>query len=207
MAPTVHAMDLPSAREFILSAGFASVVALLAAIVVLGAVLHALRRAEKRSDTKRDQEQRHHEELRADSLHAAEVQRCWDRWWQVQQSAALEPAASEGVTLGLGPDVVLELLRSLLRDAEALGDDTLTTAIAACQEQLLLVLAQQGGPLAHLPAAAETSTNGDTTTTAARKRPSPRAASPLAVEPKAAPKSVEKDSAATEKVPTGKPRR
>src|ERR1700704_3221965 len=52
------------------------------------------------------------------------------------------------------PEVTLELLRGLLRDAERLGDDTLAKAVAVHQEQLLLVLAQQSGPLSTLAAPA-----------------------------------------------------
>jgi hypothetical protein len=51
--------------------------------------------------------------------------------------------------------VTLELLRGLLRDAERLGDDTLAKAVAVHQEQLLLVLAQQSGPLSTLAAPAQ----------------------------------------------------
>ena len=60
---------------------------------------------------------------------------------------------SEGATLGLGPAVTLELLGGLLRDAERLGDETLAKAVAVYQEQLLLVLAQQAGPVSGIAAA------------------------------------------------------
>jgi hypothetical protein len=98
--------------------------------------------------------ERHYEEGREAEQRAVAVARCWDQWWQVVETAALEPAASECATLGLGPEVTLELLRGLLRDAERLGDDTLANAVAVHQEQLLLVLAQQGGPLSTLAAPA-----------------------------------------------------
>jgi hypothetical protein len=65
-------------------------------------------------------------------------------------------AASEGATLGLGPAVTLELLIGLLRDAERLGDETLAKAVAVYQEQLLLVLAQQAGPLSDIAGATTT---------------------------------------------------
>jgi hypothetical protein len=123
-----------------------------AAVIVLCAVLFASRQAGKRSLAERDQRERHYEEGREAEQRAVEVARCWDQWWQVVETAALEPAASEGATLGLGPEVTLELLQGLLRDAERLGDDTLARAVAVHQEQLLLVLAQQSGPLSTLTA-------------------------------------------------------
>lgn len=142
--------NLPPARDFLLSPGFAGVTALLAAIVLVCAVLYGSRRTGKRRSAELEQRDRHHEQRRADELHAAAVSRCWDRWWQVVETAGIEPSASEGATLGLGPAVALEVLRCLLRDAEDLGDETLAKAIALYQEQLLLVLAQQGGPLSAL---------------------------------------------------------
>lgn len=153
MSHVVHAValpDLPPARDFVLSAGFAGVATLLAAVILGCAVLYASRRSGKRSLAEREQRDREYEERRADEQHEAALARCWERWWQVLETAGIEPSASEGATLGLGPEVALELLRGLLRDAEHLGDDTLTNAIAVYQEQLLLVLAQQNGPLSQL---------------------------------------------------------
>lgn len=68
-------------------------------------------------------------------------------------TAGIEPAVSEGATLGLGPAVTLELLNGLLRDAERLGDETLAKAVAVYQEQLLFVLAQQAGPVSDIAGA------------------------------------------------------
>lgn len=150
----MQAIALPPARDFILSAGFAGAAAVVAAIIVLCAVLYGSRQAGKRSLAERDQRERQYEERRDAEQRAEAVARCWDQWWQVVETAALEPAASEGATLGLGPEVTLELLRGLLRDAERLGDDTLAKAVAVHQEQLLLVLAQQSGPLSTLAAPA-----------------------------------------------------
>jgi hypothetical protein len=48
--------------------------------------------------------------------------------------------------------VTLELLGGLLREAERLGDETLAKAVAVYQEQLLLVLAQQAGPVSDISA-------------------------------------------------------
>jgi hypothetical protein len=140
-------------RDFIVSPGFAGVVALLAAIITAGAVLYAVRRAGKRSQLLLEQREHDLAQARADAEHTQAVARCWERWQWVVDKAGIEPAVSEGATLGLGPAVTLELLRGLLRDAEELGDDTLAKAVAIYQEQLLLVLAQQAGPVAELTVA------------------------------------------------------
>lgn len=160
VAKAIGLQDLPPARDFLLSPGFAGLAAVVGAIVVLCAVMLAARRASKRSVAEWEQRERHHEERRDDAAHEAAVARCWNRWWQLLETAAIEPAASEGATLGLGPEVALELLRGLLRDAEDLGDETLTRAVAVYQEQFVLVLAQQGVPLARLAQKPETSANG-----------------------------------------------
>jgi hypothetical protein len=159
----VQAIAFPPARDFVLSAGFAGAAAVVAAVIVLCAVLYGSRQAGKRSLAERDQRERHYEEEREAEQRAVAVARCWDQWWQVVETAALEPAASEGATLGLGPEVTLELLRGLLRDAERLGDDTLAKAVAVHQEQLLLVLAQQSGPLSTLAAPAPAHRGSDKT--------------------------------------------
>jgi hypothetical protein len=139
-------------RDFIVSPGFAGLAALLAVIIAACAVLYGVRRAGKRSQQLLEQREHEHAEARADAERTQAIARCWARWQWVVDTAAIEPAVSEGATLGLGPAVTLELLRGLLRDAEELGDDTLAKAVAIYQEQLLLVLAQQGGPVADLPA-------------------------------------------------------
>ncbi|MCV7424787.1 hypothetical protein H7K45_30035 [Mycobacterium yunnanensis] len=134
--------DLP-ARDFVVSPGFAGVAALAAAIVTAGAVLYASRRARQRSEVQRVEDERRHDRARGD----AEKALLWERWQWVVDTAGIEPAVSENATLGLGPAVALELLSGLLRDAERLGDDSLARAVAVHQEQLLLVLAQQAGPV------------------------------------------------------------
>jgi hypothetical protein len=141
--------DLP-ARDFIVSPGFAGIAALLAAIIASCAVLYGVRKARKRSELLLEQRERDLAQSRADAEHAQAVARCWERWQWVVDKAGIEPAVSEGATLGLGPAVTLELLRGLLRDAEELGDDTLAKAVAVYQEQLLLVLAHQAGPVSEL---------------------------------------------------------
>ena len=139
-------------RDFIVSPGFAGLVALLAAVIALCAVLYWSRRAGKRFQLEIQQRERHHQQTREDELHAAAVTRCWDRLVWVVQTAGIEPASSEGVTLGLGPELALELLRGLLNDATELKDDTLVNAVTVYKSQLALVLAQQGGPLSELAA-------------------------------------------------------
>ena len=63
---------------------------------------------------------------------------------------------------GLGPAVTLELLSGLLCDAERLGDETLAKAVAVYQEQLLLVLAQQAGPVSDIAGATTTRPSDET---------------------------------------------
>lgn len=139
-----------SLGDFMVSPAFAGVAALLAVILAACVVLYAVRRAGKRSELLLEQREHDLAQARADTEHARAVERCWSRWQWVVDTVGVEPAVSEGATLGLGPAVTLELLRGLLRDAEELGDDTLAKAIASYQEQVLLVLAQQAGPVAEL---------------------------------------------------------
>jgi hypothetical protein len=163
--------DLP-ARDFLVSPGFAGLLALLAAVVAAAAVLYASRRARQRSEQLRDQEERRQSQARNDAQGAL----AWERWQWVVDNAGIEPAASEGATLGLGPAVALELLGGLLRDAERLGDETLAKAVAAYQEQLLLVLAQQAGPVSEIAGAATRRPpdgNRDDTPTSAHRKPVP----------------------------------
>lgn len=140
--------DLP-ARDFVVSPGFAGLAALLAAVIAASAVLYASRRARQRFEQQRDQEDRRQLQARDDAQNAL----AWERWQWVVDNAGIEPAASEGATLGLGPAVTLELLGGLLRDAERFGDETLAKAVAVYQEQLLLVLAQQAGPVSEIAGA------------------------------------------------------
>jgi hypothetical protein len=147
--------QLPPFRDFVVSPGFAGAAALLAAIIALCAVLYASRRATKRFQQQLEQRERHHQEAREDEQHAEAVAQCWERLVWLVETAGIEPAASEGATLGLGPELALELLRGLLRDAEKLGDDTLAKAVTVYLHQLSLVLAQQGGPLPEPASAAK----------------------------------------------------
>lgn len=161
--------DLP-AREFVVSPGFAGLTALLAAVIAASAVLYASRRARQRSEQQREQEDRRQVQARDDAKNAL----AWERWQWVVDNAGIEPAASEGATLGLGPAVTLELLGGLLRNAERLGDETLAKAVAVYQEQLLLVLAQQAGPVSDIAGATSRRSpdgNRDSTPASAHRKP------------------------------------
>jgi hypothetical protein len=149
--------DLP-ARDFVVSPGFAGLAAVLAAAIAACAVLYASRRARQRFEQQRDRDESRQEQAR----HDAENALAWERWQWVVDTAGIEPAASEGATLGLGPAVTLELLSGLLRDAERLGDETLAKAVAVYQEQLLLVLAQQAGPVSDIAGATTTRPSDET---------------------------------------------
>jgi hypothetical protein len=155
-------------RDFVVSPGFAGVVALLAAVVVAGAVLYASRRARQRFEQEREQQERRQDQTRDDAANAL----AWERWQWVVDTAGIEPAASEGATLGLGPAVTLELLSGLLREAERLGDETLAKAVAVYQEQLLLVLAQQAGPVSGIAGTAKERTSSSTDETPSAATPS-----------------------------------
>jgi hypothetical protein len=148
-----QAMDSPAAlREFFVSPGFAGAAAVVAALIVACAVLYSVRRAGKRLRGELEQRERHHQEARDAQQRALASQQCWETLKWLVKTAGLEPAASEGATLGLGPELAMATLRGLLRDAERLKDETLADAVTVYQNQFALVLAQQGGPLSELAA-------------------------------------------------------
>ena len=136
---------LPPARDFLLSAGFGGAAALLAALVIAVVAVLLARGAAKRHRAGLEQQERHHREVREEEQRTAAIARCWQRLVWVVDTAGLEPAG-ETATLGLGPELALEILRGLLRDAEQLGDDTLAGAVTVHLNQFSLVLAQQAGP-------------------------------------------------------------
>lgn len=144
---------LPAAQDFVTSEGFGGVAALGAAIVVAVVAMVAMRRAAMRHRMELEQQERHHQEIREEAQHSAAVARCWQRLVWVVETAGLEPTASETATLGLGPELALELLRGLLGEAERLADDALATAVSVYLSQFSLVLAQQGSSLFELGAA------------------------------------------------------
>lgn len=144
---------LPPAREFITSAGFVGAAILAAALLLAAVILYAVGRAAKRDRLLREQQERAAEQARDAEQHNAAVQRCWQRLVWAVETAGIEPASSQGASLGLGPELAETLLRGLLRDAESLGDDTLTDAVTVYLNQFSLVLAQQGGARAGVAAA------------------------------------------------------
>jgi hypothetical protein len=137
-------------REFIDSPGVVGAAAVVAALIVAFAVLYAIRRAGKRHESELEQRERHHREARDAEAQALTSQQCWQTLKWLVETAGVEPSASEGATLGLGPELAMATLRGLLRDAERLEDETLADAVTAYQGQFALVLAQQGGPLSEL---------------------------------------------------------
>jgi hypothetical protein len=144
-----QAMESPvPLREFVVSPGFAGAAAVIAALIVLCAVLYAVRRAGKRLNDELEQRERHHQEIRDVEQHATATQQCWDTLKWLVKTAGVEPAASEGATLGLGPELAMTTLRGLLRDAERLGDETLAVAVTVHLNQFALVMAQQ---MVHYP--------------------------------------------------------
>lgn len=145
---------LPPAREFVTSAGFGGAAALIAALLLVAVILFGFRRASKRERLQLEQREHHLQQLRDAERHSAAVERCWQRLVWVVETAGIEPASSQGATLGLGPELALELLRGLLRDAEALGDGTLAGAVTVYLNQLSVVIAEQSGPLSGLAAPA-----------------------------------------------------
>ena len=163
---------LPPARDFLTSAGFGGAAALAAAIIAALAAVFAMRRASQRHRMELEQQERQHRERREDEQHAAAATRCWQRLVWVVETAGIEPAAAEGATLGLGPELALELLRGLLRDAEQLGDDTLAKAVSVYLGQFSLVLAQQGSLLSE-PVDASSATDAEPDEQPATEEPQP----------------------------------
>ena len=97
MALNLQAMPrLVPLREFIVSPGFAGAAAVISTVIVLCAVLYASRRANR-------QRERHHQQAREDEQRFVAIQRCWERLKWLVETAGIEPAASEGASLGLGP--------------------------------------------------------------------------------------------------------
>lgn len=185
-------------REFIVSSGFVGAAILVVALIVLGVVLYAVRRAGKRLDQELDQRERHHQELRDAEKHALTSKQCWQTFTWLVDTAGVEPAASEGVTLGLGPELAMATLQGLARDAERLGDESLAGAVAAYQSQFARVLAQQGGPLAELAGGAPPAPN---------ERKSPPPAPPKEPQAKAAENKPENNPATEETEMAGDGRR
>lgn len=154
---------LPSARDFLTSAGFGGAAALLAAIILAAALLVSARNSRNHHAQHLDELEHHHAAIRDDQQRTAALGSAWRRLQWVVDTAGLEPASSQGVTLGLGPELATEVLRGILREADELGDEALGNAVTVHLSQFSLVLAQQSGHLTHPAATA----NGDDTTKAA----------------------------------------
>lgn len=164
--------ELPPAREFVTSAGFGGAAALVAALLVVGVALIALTRASKHHRQRVDQQEHHFEQLRNQQEHTAAVQRCWRRFVWVVETAGIEPA-SYAATVGLGPDLALELLRGLLRDSEELGEGTLRDAVQVHLNQFSLLLAQQSNAVPKLVTAPEAETDPASASPSARDEQAP----------------------------------
>ena len=141
-------------RDFLLSPAFAGAAAVFAALIVLCAVLYAVSRARKRYLAEAEQRESELREARDAEQRALASRHAWETFKWLVEKAGIEPTASEGATLGLGPELAMATLRGLLRDAERLGDETLADAVTVYQSQFALVLAQQGGPLSGLATSA-----------------------------------------------------
>jgi hypothetical protein len=165
---------LPTLSDFLVSPGFAGIGVLLAAIVVFCTVLYTSRRAARRLDEQLEQQDRHHQEHREDKQRSEATERCWDRVVWLIKTAGIEPAArdTDDANLGLGPEVALELLQGLHRDAKELGDDTLTRALTVYIAQYGLALGQQGGPPPPANKPNTTPTAAQTKTRATAEKPS-----------------------------------
>jgi hypothetical protein len=189
MTDIPQALELPL-RDFIVSPGFVGAAVLLAALIVLCIVLYAVRRAGKRLDRDLEQRERHHVQSRDAEQRAHASAQCWATLKWLVETAGIEPAASEGATLGLGPELAMATLNGLLRDAERIGDETLADAVTVYQNQFALVLAQHGGSLSELAVAPSAGTG--------ERGAQPQAASeesPKTTEAKPAKPSVSDESA------------
>ncbi|MFZ3295728.1 MAG: hypothetical protein WA488_19865 [Mycobacterium sp.] len=141
--------QLPPLRDFVISAGFGGVLVLLAAVIVLLSALLASRRGALRLHKQLEQQDRHHQEDRADGRRREAIERCWERLVWLVKTAGIDPAAldADEASLGLGPELTLAILQGLQRDAKKLGDNTLTQAVAVYLSQYGLVLGQRIGSL------------------------------------------------------------
>jgi hypothetical protein len=196
---TLRLSHLPTLRDFVVSAGFAGAMVLVAAILFVCAVLYASRRAARRLEKQLEQQERHHQETRGDEEYSAAVARCWERLVWLVKAAEIEPAAraADEAGLGVGPELAEVLLRGLLHDAEVLGDDTLTGAVSVYLAQFALVLAQQGGSLDAGPAAPAGEVD---------EKPDEQTASPVDAERAAAAAAVDEQPAAAVRAAAGEGR-
>lgn len=148
------ALKLPAPEDYVVSPGFAGLLIVLAAIVLFCAVLYSARRSRQRHDARLVQEERQHQERREDRDRTAVIDRCWQRLVWLVETAGTEPAAqyADEAILGLGPELALELLQGIHRDATDAGDETLSRAAAVYLTQYGLVLGNQAAGIPELPA-------------------------------------------------------
>jgi hypothetical protein len=142
-----QAMEFPPAREFLTSAGFAGILTLVAAIIVAAVLVVSTRNSREHQALALERQEHHYNEIRDGQQHAEARARCWQRLQWVVDTAGIEPASSQGVTLGLGPELATEILRGLIREADELNDEALGNAATVHLSQLSMVLAQQSGQL------------------------------------------------------------
>jgi hypothetical protein len=137
-------LQLPPLNDFVLSPGFGGGLVLLAALFVL---LGASRREARRLDRQLGQQDKHHQEVRADGQRREALERCWQRLVWLVNTASTQPVAphSDEASLGLGPELTLAILEGLHREAKDLEDGTLTQAVAVYLQQYGLVLGQRIG--------------------------------------------------------------
>jgi hypothetical protein len=151
---TYSALKLPAPEDYVVSPGFAGLLIVLAAIVLFCAVLYSGRRSAARLNARLEQQDRQHQERREDRDRMAVIDRCWQRLAWLVETAGTEPAAqyADEAILGLGPELALELLQGIHRDATDAGDETLSRAAAVYLTQYGLVLGNQAAALPELPA-------------------------------------------------------
>lgn len=195
--------DLPPAREFVTSAGFGGAAALVAALLLLIVALIALIRAAKHHRQRLEQQEHHFEQMRNQEQHTAAVRRCWQRLVWVVETAGIEPA-SQAATVGLGPELALELLRGLLHDSEDLGEDTLRDAVRVYLNQFSLLLAQQSNAVPEPVAATERHPDPVAAPPSAGDEQPPASQAPA---PASSPTTNTEDSTAKKVAVTGRRRR
>ncbi|MFZ3268650.1 MAG: hypothetical protein WA285_08475, partial [Mycobacterium sp.] len=83
--------QLPPLRDFVISAGFGGVLVLLAAVIVLLSALLASRRGALRLHKQLEQQDRHHQEDRADGRRREAIERCWERLVWLVKTAGIDP--------------------------------------------------------------------------------------------------------------------
>ncbi|MBS9535602.1 hypothetical protein KIH27_18610 [Mycobacterium sp. M1] len=142
-------MEYEPSSEYLASPGFAGVLVLVAAVLACIVWVITARIAGHRAVAEGDDRQRRHDAHHADVVRAAAIERCWLRFAWLVETAGVEPTAADTdtATLGVGPELALEMLQGLRDDAESLEDKTLSGAIAIYLTQYALVMGQQAGRL------------------------------------------------------------